>query len=446
MTKFLPENESLVLSRVTFTRCLFAQLQLQEFHPPKPFLRMQPPLDDPDRKAFELGVKLTCGFEMVYQQHRERAQKQQHAHRLTSHSGAQYRDVSKAIDEALQHDLPTPPVVEWWSASTVASTTPSTTTPSSTAAAAVSNKDEISTSSKVEHRPQETGVTQLDPDDDSSWLNVTDAQLDDLLQRKFNIGAKSERQEEDAADELDPTAMNDLVHQLKHFLDVKSDIGGVRSQYDMDAEGEEEEEEHGLEGTTRRTASTTKQQSNEEEKQVRFVDSTTTAAATTKTTTGKTTSTTSATVIESEDDDSDDDSDNFLEDGDDENDYDDVEDLEGSTHGEKLESLRSLMKQMDLELGKHPELANDFERALRGAGGDEEEETVDDDDDDNENDEQLQPLDLNYNLLKNFLESYQSQLGGAGPFGNMLHHIVEQKELSSSSTMSKSTGTTKRKQ
>lgn len=48
----------------TFSRCLYAQLEQQQFEPPKGY-----PLPAPDSapyRAAHLGMKLTCGFEMLY--------------------------------------------------------------------------------------------------------------------------------------------------------------------------------------------------------------------------------------------------------------------------------------------------------------------------------------------------------------------------------------------
>lgn len=55
--------QDLVSTTVVFNRALYAQLALQQFQPPGGY-----PLPAPTHPAFkaaELGMKLTCGFEMV---------------------------------------------------------------------------------------------------------------------------------------------------------------------------------------------------------------------------------------------------------------------------------------------------------------------------------------------------------------------------------------------
>ena len=76
-----------VFTMVTFSRCLYAQLTQQQFHPPKVFQKVSVracealthmasphratvvqamlPVDDPDYSAADLGMKLACGFEML---------------------------------------------------------------------------------------------------------------------------------------------------------------------------------------------------------------------------------------------------------------------------------------------------------------------------------------------------------------------------------------------
>jgi hypothetical protein len=59
-----------VLTTVTFSRTMFAQLQGQKFHAPKPFLAspFQQVLKKPGSKEFkwaENGIKLSCGLEML---------------------------------------------------------------------------------------------------------------------------------------------------------------------------------------------------------------------------------------------------------------------------------------------------------------------------------------------------------------------------------------------
>ncbi|KAG7269073.1 hypothetical protein CRUP_017931, partial [Coryphaenoides rupestris] len=54
-----------VLTRVTFTRCLYAQLQQQQFTPDRRSGFTMPARSHPQHKAYELGMKLAHGFEIL---------------------------------------------------------------------------------------------------------------------------------------------------------------------------------------------------------------------------------------------------------------------------------------------------------------------------------------------------------------------------------------------
>ncbi|XP_021714014.1 protein ecdysoneless homolog [Chenopodium quinoa] len=75
MEKFLPKGreEELVLVSVKMSRAMYAQLLQQKFQAPKcyPMPPMPPRTDQTTYTEAELGMKIACGFEMVYQ-HRKR--------------------------------------------------------------------------------------------------------------------------------------------------------------------------------------------------------------------------------------------------------------------------------------------------------------------------------------------------------------------------------------
>jgi uncharacterized protein with von Willebrand factor type A (vWA) domain len=78
---------------------------------------------------------------------------------------------------------------------------------------------------------------------------------------------------------------------------------------------------------------------------------------------------------------------------------------EGEEVGE--EELRELMSEMDHELYSHPEVGGDFEAVSEeGSSG-------------------LRPVDLDFNLVKNLLESYSMQHGMPGPFSNILGEMMK---------------------
>jgi len=78
MAKFKVEREHIVPCQVRFTQILFAQITAQEFKGTKPFRSagFTRAKNDPTREAYELGMKVTCGLEMLYQEGRRQLEKQ----------------------------------------------------------------------------------------------------------------------------------------------------------------------------------------------------------------------------------------------------------------------------------------------------------------------------------------------------------------------------------
>ncbi|CAL1696402.1 unnamed protein product [Somion occarium] len=71
MARFLPEPS--VLTTVKMTRTAYAQLMGQKFYPPKVFGRWQEREGTPEWRWRDIGMKIACGFEMLYQESKNRA-------------------------------------------------------------------------------------------------------------------------------------------------------------------------------------------------------------------------------------------------------------------------------------------------------------------------------------------------------------------------------------
>ncbi|GJE87751.1 SGT1-domain-containing protein [Phanerochaete sordida] len=70
MARFPPEPS--VDMTVKLTRTAYAQLVGQKFYPPKVFGRWTEPEDSSEYKTKDLGMKIACGFEMLYQESKNR--------------------------------------------------------------------------------------------------------------------------------------------------------------------------------------------------------------------------------------------------------------------------------------------------------------------------------------------------------------------------------------
>ncbi|TFY65920.1 hypothetical protein EVG20_g5167 [Dentipellis fragilis] len=72
MSRFPPEPS--VLRPVKMTRTAYAQLAGQKFHPPKVFGRWQERENSPEWRWRDIGMKIACGFEMLYQESKGRTE------------------------------------------------------------------------------------------------------------------------------------------------------------------------------------------------------------------------------------------------------------------------------------------------------------------------------------------------------------------------------------
>lgn len=95
MAAFPPAD--LVLTAPTWSRCLYAQVALQEYAPPRGYPLPLP--SDPGFKAAELGLKLTAGFEMMWANRARFGQRQEE-------QGGEERGQGAAADAAAQQQQP----------------------------------------------------------------------------------------------------------------------------------------------------------------------------------------------------------------------------------------------------------------------------------------------------------------------------------------------------
>eukprot|EP00494_Astrolonche_serrata_P032907 UN33176 len=78
MNKFTPDKKNTVFTTVRFTQTLYAQLDSQQFDVPKHFRLADYKRANTDVKkhAYDLGVKVACGLEMLYQTELKKQNKQ----------------------------------------------------------------------------------------------------------------------------------------------------------------------------------------------------------------------------------------------------------------------------------------------------------------------------------------------------------------------------------
>ncbi|XP_078055505.1 protein ecdysoneless homolog isoform X2 [Mustelus asterias] len=378
--RFLPKTR--VMTLVTFTKCLYAQLQQQHFVPDRRSDYTLPPQSNQYFKAHELGMKLAHGFEILCSKCSQslpssktessissdplwegflNSLKKNNYFRGELEGSARYRELLQSAEIFFQHSVPRPK-----------------------SSSALSPGEQVlqtlQTLSYSVEELQKEGDT-LPPEDDDSWLDISPEELDQMLEeasgRKLLNSVRPE-------EELDYD-LSDVTKSMKAFVSKVSSHEGAEIP---------------------RSSATS---------QVQFdVNSFTSALE-------------RILGVESDELDSDD--------VDEEEDYDLLDseadsDKEGKLEGDMsaakaLENIRDYMEQMDQELaGTH--IGKSFTKLTEEVGSDEPNVTTEaegESESDSEGNLKILPVDVDLNLVENLLESYSSQAGLAGPASNILQSM-----------------------
>ncbi|XP_033115005.1 protein ecdysoneless homolog [Anneissia japonica] len=383
--KFFPP-EDLVLSQVKFTRCLYAELVHHRFQPPLRSGWKIPSSSSPKHKSHDLGIKLAYGLEILCSRCRSPPAKLDPETKedaiWNSSLWQRYLESLKQkgyfrgeIEGSTLYTTLLSSAKKFY-LETVNEGTRNISDPGykvlEILQTVTCNVEELS--KKEKHLPV---------DDDESWLTLTAEELDKLIEsaagRPLRNPTATMQENETDPEEVDfsPDLLTDT---MKSFVDKVSSFEGAEFPKDsesapisFDAESFEQIVKNLLEYRT---------------------------------------------PVEKDED-----SDDFLS-SDDESD-DDTTDAVSCTetdlpsgiecNGTEVEEIRELMSAMDQELGATT-IGESFEKEPQnvsheelGADGEEKDE--------------LRPVEVDLNLLKNLLESYSSQNGLAGPASNILHSM-----------------------
>ncbi|XP_070833682.1 protein ecdysoneless homolog [Chaetodon trifascialis] len=408
--KTFPPNTR-VLTSVTFTRCLYAQLQQQQFSPDRRSSFTLPPRSHPQYKAHELGMKLAHGFEILCSKSRLPSSepdapiscnpqwkgfmdslKRNGYFRGELEGSAQYRELTRSAENFFKQSVA------------------SKSSASSPGEEVLQLLHNCSPFNLEQLKKQES---QLPQEDSDSWLDITAQDLERMLQERSGGRADVGRQNSGS------------TKQTQH-------VEGAEERRE-EAEGGKEEEEGGysLVAVSQGMKNFLNAMSSHEGAELPWSSSTqpfsfdpdSVANAVDKLLGSK-----EEEELDSDDLDDDDD--------DDEEQEDEEEEKEEGSSGraevngtETLDGLRRYMDQMDEELmstnigqsfnlttynktdldngSPHPSAKDN----LPTQGGLEEME------------EEIQPLDIDLNLVTNLLESLSCQAGLAGPASNLLQSL-----------------------
>ncbi|XP_077586025.1 protein ecdysoneless homolog [Stigmatopora nigra] len=383
-----------VLTSVTFTRCLYAQLQQQMFVPDKRSGFSMPSRTDPRFKSHELGMKLAHGFEILCSKCRLpssevdspvscnpqwkgflQSLKTNGYFKEEMEGSAHYRELMSSAENFFKQSI----------ASTFSVMSPGDEVLQLLSSCGPIN---IETLKKQEaHLPQE---------DSDNWLDVSAQDLERMLEERSgsaretsgkdpqSVGSKmaedGEKEEEAAC------SLVGVSEKMKDFLNAKSSYMGAESPWNCSSNNPFTYDTATLISELERILDTSEKDS---------LDS---------------------------DDICEDEWEELDDDDDDDDDEEEVEE-EPSTHKEMngmeaLDSIKGYMEQMDQEL-TNTHIGKSFNQTLSTGHPDGKEGSSIP----AAEGEQIQPLDVDVNLVANLLESLSCQEGLAGPASNLLQSI-----------------------
>ncbi|XP_004846324.1 protein ecdysoneless homolog isoform X3 [Heterocephalus glaber] len=374
---FLPETQ--IMTSVTFTKCLYAQLIQQRFVPDRRSGYRLPPPSHPQYRAHELGMKLAHGFEILcskcsphfsnskkslvttsplWASFLESLKKNDYFKGLIEGS-AQYRERLEMAKNYFQLSVDRPE-----------------------SSLAMSPGEEILTMLQtvtfdIEELKKEDA--NLPPEDDDQWLELSPDQLDQLLQKA--AGTK-ESQPISKKEEEQNYELTQVTDSMKAFISKVSTHKG--------AELPREPSEAPI--------------TFDADSFLNYFDKILGPKA-----------------QESDSDDLDEEDFEYL-------DSDDDLDLKMQEPGEEaslkgtLDDLKSYMAQMDQELA-HTSMGKSFTTKKQMDPSSKTTSNNSDEEDSGAGDSVMAPVDVDLNLVSNILESYSSQAGLAGPVSNLLQSM-----------------------
>ncbi|NXF79492.1 ECD protein, partial [Sclerurus mexicanus] len=367
--------EQRVMTVVTFTRCLYAQLAQQKFVPDRRSGYTLPVPSHPQYKAYELGMKLAHGFEILCSKSSKvspnskrnvlsgplwdrflRSLKEKDYFKGELEGSAKYSELLHMAEDYFQQSVTTPE-----------------------SSVEVSPGDEILAllqTISIDLKELEREAACLPPEDDDSWLDITPDALDQMLKEARNESLPCANKEEQKYD------LETVAESMKAFVSKVSTHEGAEMPWSSDESHVTFDVDSFTKALDRILGADSEELDSDdldEEEEFGF----------------------------SEEDDEDLDAGNQRQD-------------QKVSPDDLIGSLKSYMNEMDRELAQ-TNVGKSFTTHKKGASS--VKATPSESADSGAEDPELAPVDVDMNLVANLLESYSAQAGLAGPTSNILQSM-----------------------
>ncbi|KAM9273560.1 protein ecdysoneless homolog [Morus bassanus] len=366
-----------VMTVVTFTKCLYAQLVQQKFVPDRRSGYVLPPPSHPQYKAYELGMKLAHGFEILCSKCSKvspdskrnvlsgplwerflSSLKEKNYFKGEMEGSAKYSELLHMAEDYFQQSVTKPE-----------------------SSVEVSPGDEILTllqATTIDLKELEREAACLPPEDDDSWLEITPDDLDQMLKEARNESIPSSNEEEQKYD------LEAVAESMKAFVSKVSTHEGAEMPWSTDESHVTFDVDSFTKALDRILGADSEELDSDdldEEEEFDFSD----------------------------EDDEDLDAENEMQD-------------QKVSPNELIGSLKSYMNEMDRELA-HTNVGKSFSTQKKGASSVNAAMSQNAGPDSGAEDTELTPVDVDMNLVANLLESYSAQSGLAGPTSNILQSM-----------------------
>lgn len=249
MSRFPPEPS--ILTTVKVTRTAYAQLVGQKFYPPKIFGRWQEKESTTEWRWRDVGMKIACGFEMLYQESKSRSD-------VSPISADAVKSSAQARKDALRRNLDYMKYVEnlrssgYFKGELEGSQLWTELEDKAAAAFLEARREDDATrpsfASAMTAAVSQVGDNFVPPqqnEDSNDWLNVDAADFDAMLEKNFgakpNIdstespdamdvdsGEKEKESPEDRMAKQQAQRLKDLAQKVEKFVEGEGDIEGAR--------------------------------------------------------------------------------------------------------------------------------------------------------------------------------------------------------------------------
>ncbi|OCH96667.1 SGT1-domain-containing protein [Obba rivulosa] len=250
MSRFSPEPS--VLKTVTMTRTAYAQLTGQKFYPPKIFGRWKEPEGSQEWRWRDIGMQIACGFEMLYQESKNRAD-------ASTTSTEALKSSAEARKEALRRNPEYLKYIQnlissgYFKGELEGSQLWQTLEDKAVAAFIEARREDDATrpsfaiavnaaiSRASDEVLQESAQEEEDPDD---WLSVNAEDFDAMLEKNMggkgkaselssdamdvDVTAANTKTEEDRVAEEQAARLKNLAKRVEEFVEGEGDVEGAR--------------------------------------------------------------------------------------------------------------------------------------------------------------------------------------------------------------------------